>query len=421
MTDAPIAPGVRFDRLGALLQTATPPASMRRHLDGHVRLVASVERMRRRSRARAPMVALALVGAVAAAVVLILVRMRAGSPIAWHVENGAVGAQGYVSISAASPSARLVFDDGSNVTLDPGSRSRVARTTAVGAEVVLEQGRARVHVSHRDATQWLVDAGPFAVRVTGTDFSVAWAPDAETLDVWMRSGRVVIRGPVLGDALALSAGQHVRARLRDEKVEIDVAPESSSARGPRGAEPGLEPSANPAPGVDAIAATGPLSLPTTPVRTWSALVAAGDFARVVREAQAEDTGRALVSRPLADLRALGDAARYAGDTALADRAYVTVRARFPSSADSCTAAFLLGRVAEEQEHVSEKALRWYDAYLEEAPDGPFAGDALGRKMLITSKSRGAAPGADAARALAERYLRRFPSGPYGAAALDLAR
>jgi hypothetical protein len=127
-------------------------------------------------------------------------------------------------------------------------------------------------------------------------------------------------------------------------------------------------------------------------------------------------GHALASRPLPDLRALGDAARYAGSSAVAKRAYGAIRTRFASSGEARTAAFLLGRVAEEQDHATVDAVRWYDTYVAEAPGGAFAGDALGRKMVLVSKTQGR----DAARPLADRYLQRFPGGPYAAAAHDLA-
>jgi hypothetical protein len=284
----------------------------------------------------------------------------------------------------------------------------------MGAEVVLEQGRARVHVQHRDRTRWLVDAGPFAVHVTGTEFLVAWAADAETLDVWMRSGRVEVTGPVLGDALALSTGQHLRARLHDGTVLIDGEPEPaevSQATGAINPPPAPTDSTLVVTGVDV---TGPAAGPTGP--TWSKLVSSGDFARVVREADAEGVRHALAGRPLGDLRALGDAARYSGNPALAKRAYSAVRTRFASTSEARTAAFLLGRIAEEQDHSNVDASRWYDTYLAEAPGGAFAGDALGRKMVLVSKSQGR----DAARPLATRYLQRFPGGPYTAAARDLA-
>jgi len=407
----------RLEKVGELMREATPPASLQQHLEGRARLIASVEKMRKPSRARPALVAFAFAAAVAASV-LVVMRLRSGrdgTPIAWHVENGAASAQGYVSIPPTAPSARLVFDDGSDVALAPGSRGRVAATTSVGAEVVLEQGRARVHVQHRERTRWLVDAGPFAVRVTGTEFLVAWAADAETLDVWMRSGRVEVTGPVLGDALSLSTGQHLRARLHDGTVLIDSEAEPrdvSQATGAINPPPAPTDSTLVIPGVDLAGPAAPG--PTGP--TWSKLVSTGDFARVVREADAEGVGLALASRPLGDLRALGDAARYSGNQALAKRAYAAVRTRFASSGDARTAAFLLGRIAEEQDHSNADAARWYDTYLAEAPGGAFAGDALGRKMVLVSKSQGR----DAARPLATRYLQRFPGGPYAAAARDLA-
>src|SRR5580704_13601284 len=223
MSDARSAAARRLEKVGELMREATPAASLQQHLEGRARLIASVEKMRRPSRPKPALVAFAFAAAVAASV-LIVMRVRSGhegSPIAWHLENGAASAQGYVAIPPTAPSARLVFDDGSDVALAPGSRGRVAATTPVGAEVVLEQGRAKVHVQHRERTRWMVDAGPFAVKVTGTEFFVAWAADAGTLDVWMKAGRVEVTGPVLGDALTLSAGQHLQARLHEGTAQID--------------------------------------------------------------------------------------------------------------------------------------------------------------------------------------------------------
>ena len=411
MSDHRSSAASRLPRVGELMQKATPPESLQKSLEGRARLIAAVDRMRAPSRAKPVGMAFALAAAVAVAALLV-VRHRGGPAVAWHLENGQVGEQGYVSIAPTAPSARLVFDDGSDVTLAPGSRGRVAASTPSGAEVVLEQGRARVHVQHHDRTQWTVDAGPFAVRVTGTEFTLAWAADAGTLDVWMRSGKVVVTGPVLGEALPLSGGQHLAARLHEATVQIDSSTE------PEG--PGAN--AVPAPGADpALGAPAPASAPAIPSLviaagpSWPRLVSAGDYARVVREAETEGVGHALAGRPLSDLRALGDAGRYTGVSDLARRAYATIRARFPGSGEARTAAFLLGRVAEEQDHAPTDALRWYDRYLAEAPGGAFAGDALGRKMVLISRSGGR----DAARPLADRYLSRFPAGPYAAAARDL--
>ena len=405
------------ERIGSLLVGATPSASLQEHLEGRARLIAAIDGLRKQSRARFALFALAFVGAIGTGALALAVRSHPRAPIAWKVESGDVGAQASGGVSAAGVSARLVFDDGSDITLAPGSRGRVAGTTPVGAEVVLEQGHARVRVKHRDRTQWMLDAGPFALRVKGTEFSVAWKAESETFDVWMHTGQVVVTGPLLGDALALSAEQHVRVRLRDGIVQLDRATEPSSAVvAPEVPEAAVFSSASSLVRVEGPARIAPSPQSAVPpALPWSKLVAAGDFSRVVREAEA-DPGRAIASRPLPDLRALGDAARYEGNAALADRAYLAVRERFPSSAEARAVAFLLGRVAEEQQHASTDAIRWYDVYMREAARGPFAGDALGRKMSLVAASQGR----EAARSLAAAYLRGYPSGPYATVARDLA-
>jgi FecR protein len=404
------------ERIGSLLVGATPSASLQEHLEGRARLIAAIDRLRKQSRVRSTLFALAFASAVGAGALALLVRSHPPAPLVWRVESGEVGAQTYGGVSAAGVSARLVFDDGSDVTLAPGSRGRVAGTTPVGAEVVLEQGRAHVRVKHRDRTQWMLDAGPFSLNVKGTEFSVAWMAETETLDVWMHTGRVVVTGPLLGDSLPLSAEQHVRVRLGDGMVQIDRASEAPAVahEAPETAAAGSTSSAVRLEGSPRTAPPSQSGIPSA-VPSWSKLVAAGEFSRVVREAEA-DPGRATSSRPLSDLRALGDAARYEGNAALANRAYLAVRERFSSSAEARAAAFLLGRVAEEQLHASADAIRWYDAYMQEAAGGPFAGDALGRKMSLVAASQGR----ETARPFAAAYLKGYPRGPYATVARDLA-
>jgi hypothetical protein len=234
----------RQDLLGELMRAATPRAP-RQSQAGRTRLLAFVETMRLRgARARsAPWpgklgVTLAFAAAAATAAAM-LGGLRVGEParllagdatsLGWRVENGTASARGYVSVPLAAPSARLVFDDGGDVGLAPGSRGRIAETTTASAKVVLEDGRARVHVPSTEPPRWLVDAGPFAARANGADMVVAWSADAETLDLWVGSGRVEVTGPMVGEGLRLSAGQHVRARVRDGAVRIDRQPESAEA------------------------------------------------------------------------------------------------------------------------------------------------------------------------------------------------
>lgn len=399
-------------KLGEMMREATPDASLQQHLEGRARLIASVEKMRGPSRAMPARLVYALL-IVATVIAFVVTYRKPQHAIAWHVEGADVGAQGYVSITPAGPAADLVFGDGSDVTLAPGSRGRVAETTATGALVVLEQGRARVRVAHHEKTAWTIDAGPYAVRVTGTELIVAWAADAETLDVWMRSGTASVAGPVVGESLALAAGQHVTARVHEGTVQIDAAPapaDSTPAPSTTASAADAVPSASVAPVESPSAPPSAIAAPS-----WPKLVAAGDYARVLHDADAEGVAHATGARPLPDLRALGDAARYAGRADLAKKAYAAIRTRFPASGEARTAAFLIGRVIEEQDHAPGSAMRWYDTYLAEAPSGAFAGDALGRKMVIVSRTTSP----EAARPLAEKYLARFPSGPYAAAARDL--
>src|SRR5688572_22427196 len=76
-------------------------------------------------------------------------------------------------------SVPLSFSDGSSVELAPGSRASVGELSRHGAELTLAAGNASVHVVHREQTRWLVNAGPFRVRVTGTRFEVGWDPKSD--------------------------------------------------------------------------------------------------------------------------------------------------------------------------------------------------------------------------------------------------
>jgi TolA-binding protein len=124
----------------------------------------------------------------------------------------------------------------------------------------------------------------------------------------------------------------------------------------------------------------------------------------------------LTERPVGDLFALADAARYAGDRRLAMQALLRMRARFPHAAQASTAAFLLGRLSEQHE-ASAVAIEWFDRYLQEAPDGPYAGLAFGHKMLLVGQAGGRRDVAE----LAREYLAHYPAGPYAGAARDLLK
>ena len=145
--------------------------------------------------------------------------------------------------------------------------------------------------------------------------------------------------------------------------------------------------------------------------SWPAALAAGNFGAIVDDAS-RDLRHVLRSAGPDDLAALADAARYQRRDDLARRALEAQRQRFPRSPRATDAAFFLGRLDENGGAGLIRALHWYDRYLEEAPNGSYAAEALGRRMIALRELYGIA----AARPVAETYVRRFARGSYAGAA-----
>ena len=62
-----------------------------------------------------------------------------------------------------------------------------------------------------------------------------------------------------------------------------------------------------------------------------------------------------------------------------------------------------------------RAVDWYDVYLREGPEGAYASQALGRKMVLVERTRSI----ESALLVAIQYLQRFGDGPYAPAARKL--
>jgi hypothetical protein len=310
--------------------------------------------------------------------------------------------------------------------------------------MLLEDGRASLRVTRRPKARWSVEAGPFAVLVTGTAFDVSWSRGDGTLRVDLHEGSVTVRGPLAPDGLPLRAGQRLVARMREGDVQIssgdaasaaDPAPKALPPAG-TAAQPREEKTIGPgdAGGGDAGAVRpegsraegAPASPPTdgagpaapagaaAAAPSWAQRVAAGDFRAVLAEAEQRGLGGVLERGSLDDLVALGDAARYARRGDVAQRALSATRKRFPGTSQGKAAAFLLGRLIHDGGS-PEAAVAWYDTYLAESPGGPFAAEALGRKMVAVERTAGRA----AARPIAELYLKRHPRGAHEPVARDL--
>jgi TolA-binding protein len=375
----------------------------------------------------------ALAGTLAVAAVLVAVgvlhperwRAPAAPPaLAYRVEGGSLVEGGYLRESSRD-GIKLFFAEGTEFLLKPGTRSRLRAVDAAGARIAIEHGAAAFQVTPSSDHRWQVDVGPFLVTVKGTVFTVSWDAATEKFELKLRHGRVTVSGPVSGGEIALRAGQRLRVDLpRSETVISDQKPEewleSETGAAVGAAEPGAEPSSATS---DKPAVTPGKPRATSPAskldedRGWAGAVAAGEFDRILAQVKRDGVKKTLNTAPNADLQALADAARYRVQLDLARDTLLAIRRRFPDSGHARDAAFILGRVEEASDGRLARALEWYDEYLMRSPRGAYAPEALGRKMTLTSKLKGASE----ARSIAAEYLQRFPSGPYAGPAKTFVR
>jgi hypothetical protein len=363
--------------------------------------------------------ALAVVAAIAIVLAGIGIGRYEARALSFAVAGGHVARDGVIEADPGV-AAILHFSDGSDVAFAPGAHVSLRRVDGQGASLALAAGTAYVDIAHRPLARWSFEAGPFVIAVTGTAFRLGWNATQEELEVKMDRGSVEVRGPLLDGPIALRSGQHLFVRVRQRETVIrdndDGAPLEIP---PEGAMPSAQ-HVDAAP--PAIAASGAVS-PTVRARTnsasdvdWQGLLAGGDFETIVRQAQRRGLEESMASVASSDLAALADAARYSRHDDIARWALVVQRHRFPGSPAARDAAFLLGRL-EETVRNSGAAVDWYARYMQEDPNGTYASEALGRKMILVQQISGASE----ARAAAAEYLSHFPDGPYRARAQAFTR
>jgi len=302
--------------------------------------------------------------------------------------------------------ASLVFSDGSRVTVSPHSTLSVDLLGKRAALARLVEGRLHIAVHHEPDTNYRFLAGPYEVQVVGTEFDLEWHAQAEGLTLVMQSGEVRVLGD--GSPRQVRAGQTLHLPSNREPAR-EVALSAPAATTP----PGSLAAAAAVPASNVIAAPQKPSalLPKAASADWHALLNAGQFAAIMRDADARGGERLLESASAGDLKVLALAARYTGRRALSLRAWQALRARYAADAQNHGAAFFLGRGYEEQGDATE-AMRWLTRYLAESPSGPYASEALGRRLLLLSKSGRSGEAVSAART----YLQRYPRGAYAKSA-----
>ena len=308
--------------------------------------------------------------AVAIAMVLLLV-LRRGAPMTPQPMLAAItftvnGERGVVGERIApTQTGALLFDDGTELALSPPTALRILALDERGGRLVLEQGTLHASFRHRDRTYWSIEAGGVMVEVTGTRFDVSFDPATQAFALQMQEGSVRVRG----------------CGLPERAVSGTASVTASCAVPP----PPPSPSASVSPSALVSPPPSPSVLPPPPDRSLSLLSRADNERRAANLPAARATLR-------------------------------EVRARFPRGAGAPQAAFDLGVLAFDVDHDFASAARWFRVYLDEAPRGPLAREALGRVM--EAESGGGDPAA--ASVTATRYLELYPGGPHASLAKRLA-
>jgi TolA-binding protein len=321
------------------------------------------------------------------------------------IENRWIGAE-------TSTPVPLNFSDGTAIDLMPGTRARVSSLNGRGANLNLETGHLRAKVVHKRFAAWSVGAGPYTVRVIGTEFDVEWNPDTEELEVDVQRGLVKVAGPALADDQSVSAKQRLKVALRNRHATLSPLDSDDEARADA---PPSEPAVETPATEDDPSAAAPTRASDPALFQWLGYAKRGDYQRALEIVQRAGFDNVMQSCGADDLMRLSDVARMGGQPARAVEILHYVRRRYPRSPAASTAAYTLGLAAFEQSGAFNEAAHWFDAYLRERPTGPLAAEALGRLM----ESYDRLGRREKAEAAARRYLNAYPNGAHRDVALRL--
>lgn len=297
-------------------------------------------------------------------------------------------------VAPAERGETLSFSDGSRVEL--GARAEIALSQLAAEQAHLELTRGHVEATIRKGTgrAWTLSAGPYSVRVVGTQFSVDWDASSRFFAVNVREGKVLVSGGELrAGGVMLSAGERIE-RQGPPPAPVE-APASREAEAPP-PEPPPAPSSAPQ-----------AHLPSVE-ETFRAQAARGNYAEAITAARRAGFERLTRELSAKDLLLLANTARYAGSSSEARGALLGLRERFPGSASATHAALLLASQAEDRDKDPREAERWLRIFLTESPQGELAAGARAR-LLSTLLKRGAKAEAEQ---VARDYLRLHPQGQY---------
>lgn len=336
--------------------------------------------------------------------------------VLWFVWNSPDDAAG-ISLMASTTALPYRAPDGSVIRLEAGSQGHI-KQQAHSTLFELQRGRGHFEVAKHPDQDFTVVAGRYQVHVVGTRFNVEY-PDPDHLGVSVEEGRVAVRVPLRSTPVLLEAGDRLdvdqnqlalragAGRRAHEPSRGVLSGTSSSARGEKvsadsAARPRDEAGSMPSPPSGSAVSAEP-SAP----RDWHALYELGRYGAALELAKQQGFEGLTQTLPAARLVQLADAARLGGDSQAALLALRALESRFPGSAVAADAGFLIGRL-HAQRGESGSAIQRLTAYLQTGENARYSLEATGRLMELHAAAGNRQP----ARALAARYLKRAPNGPY---------
>lgn len=167
---------------------------------------------------------------------------------------------------------------------------------------------------------------------------------------------MTVTGPSLPADRAVVAGEHLVVSLREARTVLGAARAQAAPLVAGGARP-----------------------------SWKELVAKGRYRDAFAAAEAAGIAQEMERAPAGNLLLLADAARFSASPARAREALLLARRRFGARGQS---AFLLGKIAADQQGSPGDAAAWFETYLREEPGGPFAEEARRRLAAVVDGGGG---------------------------------
>lgn len=298
-------------------------------------------------------------------------------------------------VSVENETKQLSFSDGTVLGLHPHTKLRVRETTNKGATVDLGRGRTLARIKPLEGAKWNFMAGPFQVRVTGTEFDLSWDPDGQVLELALHQGSVLLSGPTLEGERAVRKGQFLRVEV---PLDREVAPRGSRAndRDPTTADSATVPSS------EQNKTSAERSKNGAAVSDWQKALTDGTPAEAVSAVKAAGESHVLSSASSQQLWSLSQSARLSGRPELARDALLALRTRHGTRGQT---SYLLGKISADQLGETSEAIAWFETYLKETPGGSLAEQAMGRLAELQA-------GTSAGQRAAKRYVENYPRGSY---------